>query len=114
MAEYIEREDAIEAVEDQCVDGKMFGGDETGMTLVDAYDCIDAIGDIPAADVEPVKHESWNRVEVSRDGCLHVLYVCSGCNDYIGMTKENDIGIWTIRGNYCYCRKCGAKMDAEG
>lgn len=54
MAEYIEREAAIEAVEAQCVDGKMYGRDDGEGTLVDAYDIIDAISDAPAADVVEV------------------------------------------------------------
>ncbi len=54
MAEYIDREAARLAVEQQCVDGKMLGNDESDSTLIDAYDVIDAIHDIPAADVAPV------------------------------------------------------------
>lgn len=54
MAEYIDREAARLAVEQQCVDGKMLGNDESDSTLIDAYDVIDAIHDIPAADVVPV------------------------------------------------------------
>lgn len=105
MSDYIERETIEKMLENASM---ISDGEYSGYCTEDV--CLE---DIPSSDVEPVKHESWNRVEVSRDGCLHVLYVCSGCSDYIGMKKENDIGIWTIRDNYCYCRKCGAKMDAE-
>ena len=47
---YIERKAAIRCVENQCVDGKMWGNEETEGTLVDAYELMDDLSDIPAAD----------------------------------------------------------------
>lgn len=54
MAEYIKREAAIRCVANQCVEGKMWGNEETEGTLVDAYELMDDLSDIPAADVSPV------------------------------------------------------------
>ena len=54
MDEYIERKAAIRCVENQCVDGKMWGNEETEGTLVDAYELMDDLSDIPSADVAPV------------------------------------------------------------
>ena len=54
MAEYIERDAAIRCVEDQCIERKMWGCDDSDATLIDAYDVVDAVIDLPAADVAPV------------------------------------------------------------
>lgn len=89
MAEYIEREAAIEAVEAQCVDGKMYGRDDGEGTLVDAYDIIDAISDAPAADV----------VEVVR------------CGQCFYSTHEGELWICVHPDQYC---DCGAKIVNPG
>ena len=59
MDEYIRREDAIKCIEGQCVDGKMWGNDESEGTLIEAYSAIDDLMEIPPADVAPVRHERW-------------------------------------------------------
>lgn len=65
MAEYIRKEDAIKCIEGQCVDGKMWGNDESEGTLIEAYSAIDDLMEIPPADVAPVvrckdcKHKGW-------------------------------------------------------
>ena len=69
MAEYIEREAAIEAVEAQCVDGKMYGRDDGEGTLVDAYDIIDAISDAPAADVVEVVGAGSASIRRTKGSC---------------------------------------------
>lgn len=89
MAEYIEREAAIEAVEAQCVDGKMYGRDDGEGTLVDAYDIIDAISDAPAADV----------VEVVR------------CGQCFYSAHEGELWICVHPDQYC---DCGAKIVNPG
>ena len=89
MAEYIEREAAIEAVEAQCVDGKMYGRDDGEGTLVDAYDIIDAISDAPAADV----------VEVVR------------CGQCFYSAHEGELWICVHPDQYC---DCGAKIVDPG
>jgi hypothetical protein len=59
MAEYIRREDAIKCIEGQCVDGKMWGDDESEGTLIEAYSAIDDLMEIPPADVAPVRNGRW-------------------------------------------------------
>nr|DAQ83880.1 MAG TPA: Transcription initiation factor IIE, alpha FINGER, Transcription [Caudoviricetes sp.] len=93
MAEYIEREEALQ----QC---SRFG-DYT------AWSISDGIGSIQAADVAPVVHGRWLERE---DPMLDVYYVCSVCKEdfYIeatGYYTEDDLFVYT------YCPNCGAKMD---
>ena len=54
MGEYIRREDAIKCIEGQCVDGKMWGNDESEGTLIEAYSAIDDLMEIPPADAATV------------------------------------------------------------
>lgn len=90
MAEYIEREAAIES-------------------LPVAYDsAINALRNVPAADVAPVVHGRWIEQE---DPMLDVYYTCSVCKEdfYIETTgyPEKDMFLYT------YCPNCGAKMDGD-
>lgn len=101
MAEYIRREDAIKCIEGQCVDGKMWGNDESEGTLIEAYSAIDDLMEIPPADVAPVRHGQWEK----QSG----LYSCSEC----GTTCPYDVQADVIEYWVCnYCPNCGAKMDA--
>lgn len=65
MTEYIGRDVVIRCIEDQCVERKMWGCDDSDVTLIDAYDAVEAVIDLPAADVAPVVHcrhcRSYNR-----------------------------------------------------
>lgn len=87
MAEYIERELAIEALS---------RGEGCGNV------CRRAIERILAADVAPVRHGRWVSVQ-------HKLArVCSVCNrdePYKFADVDADV--------YNYCPHCGAKMDKE-
>ena len=97
MDEYIGRKVAIRCVANQCVDGKMWGNEETEGTLVDAYELMDDLSDIPAADVAPVRHGRWNVVEGRRlDNAI-----CSNCGRHFQAYYEG----------YSFCPNCGAKMD---
>lgn len=97
MAEYIRREDAIKCIEGQCVDGKMWGNDESEGTLIDAYSAIDDLMEIPPADVAPVRHGQWK--------CNKPCPVCGG-DRFEGL----DADIWADW-EPPYCPNCGAKMD---
>ena len=102
MDEYIRREDAIKYIEGQCVDGKMWGNDESEGTLIEAYSAIDVLMEIPAADVAPVRHGKW------LDGR------CTVCG-----WEEPDVCTWLGYDSEAwidtqYCPNCGAKMDLEG
>ena len=93
MNEYIRREDAIKCIEGQCVDGKMWGNDESEGTLIEAYSAIDDLMEIPPADVAPVRHGRW--IASHDEFCA-----CSICKYpvYVGWNRTN------------YCPNCGAKM----
>ena len=82
MAEYIERELAIEALS---------RGDGCGNV------CRRAIERILTADVAPVRHAMWE-VVVGSDGKEHM--VCTGCR------KQQD-----LTGVFSYCPNCGCRMD---
>ena len=97
MAEYIEREALIKAIENDCLELVYY-------TKEDAVQCVKAI---PADDVAPVVHAYWDdsgRYRFERDGSLAIP--CSNCGCAL---KEDEYKkyIWS------YCPKCGARMDAD-
>ena len=100
MDEYIRREDAIKCIEGQCVDGKMWGNDESEWTLIEAYSAIDDLMEIPSVDVAPVRHGQWiKRKSLHAEG--GIVTKCSDCQrdvQYLGNPLK-------------YCPNCGAKMD---
>lgn len=63
---------------------------------------MNAIDEMPAADVAPVRHGYWI------EQCEESLYSCSACGaEWVtieGTPEENDMG---------FCPHCGAKMDEE-
>ena len=82
--EYIEREAAIKAIENDCIELVYY-------TKEDAVQCVKAI---PAADVAPVVHGRW--IASHDEFCA-----CSICKYpfYVGWNQAN------------YCPNCGARMD---
>lgn len=103
MAEYIEREAAIKAVNDyahMAIDKKQMLLD----TVDDTLNIVARIEKIPAADVVPVVHGKWIRPHwKSSDYCCD----CSEC-DGEAMHREYQ---WNKKGIYPICPNCGAKMD---
>ena len=92
MAEYIERELAIEAL-----------SRGEGCENV----CRRAIERILAADVAPVVHGRWE-LEYETYGKMR----CSVCKKEALIKKViSDIGVITIYVDSNYCPNCGAKMD---
>ena len=90
MAEYIEREAAINDVFEAYADGRS------------AYIALEAI---PAADVRPVVRGKW--IE-AHDTSGHDYERCSECGTYIeSIYFANDY-------NVNYCPNCGARMDGDG
>lgn len=100
MAEYIEREEALAIIEEKqkelCPVGRygrsyVYGSDRE---KYDAWEeIIDALENIPSADVAPVVNGRW---VFGGDGCV----ICSECNE----EESND-------NHRNYCPNCGAKMD---
>ena len=108
MAEYIEREAAIAIIEEKqkelCPVGRygrgyVYGSDRE---KYDAWDeIIDALENIPSADVAPVVH---GRIVGSlEDGRYRRRFSCCG-EDATMITQWS----WPK-----YCPNCGAKMDGE-
>mgnify|MGYP000447209953 CR=1 len=82
MAEYIKREDAL-----GCVLG-----------VFDRQ----RIKELPAADVEEVKHGKWVKSSVIK------CSVCGSCTDI-----QSDEAYEKFIESYCYCPVCGSKLDLE-
>lgn len=83
MAEYIEREAAIES-------------------LPVAWDsAINALRNVPAADVAPVVHGRW---EVKGYACGESEFECSACHETEWRTSI---------GRFMWCPFCGAIMDGD-
>lgn len=100
MAEYIEREALIEAI-----DAEFFKTDPGGEAQIGVLSCRSVARTIPTADVVEVKHGRWvEREDFDND----VYYDCSVCREsfcFIEGVPEDNF--------YCYCPNCGAKMDGE-
>lgn len=109
MAEYIRREDAIKCIEGQCVDGKMWGNDESEGTLIEAYSAIDDLMEIPPADVAPVRHARWVSL---RKGDWTSVYKCSLCKRRVTVACDRYKADELVAASYPYCH-CGAKMDGD-
>ena len=89
VEEYINRESAIEAIENDCSELVYY-------TKEDAIQCVKAI---PAADVVEVRHGRWEKHGSK--------WQCTGCKVLMsidGTPQENLL---------YYCPNCGAKMDEE-
>ena len=99
MAEYIEREALIDAVESidwySVYKGKLTAGaPNTENALYKASNIYAVIDNAPSADVAPVRHGRW--IASHDEFCT-----CSICKYpvYVGWNQTN------------YCPNCGAKMD---
>lgn len=96
--EYIEREAAIKAIENDCLELVYY-------TKEDAIQCVKAI---PAADVAPVVYGQWIGIDSSFWKPTHSsdipvfrkTYRCSECGRRTAIAEN-------------YCPNCGAKMDKE-
>lgn len=117
MAEYIERTEenvlavnaGARAIENTkkyhgacyCID--VFAADSPTIPYLKAAEVLRGFDKIPAADVAPVVHGTW---EERDDGWGGTYYHCSACGEdwciIEGTPAEN---------NWNYCPHCGAKMD---
>ena len=92
MAEYIEREYAVDAVVDV-----YYNTPDINLSC-EKFET--AIFKIPAADVAPVRHGRWIEKEKYTFG---VMYDCSICDNRILDNGHS----WN------YCPNCGARMDGS-
>lgn len=89
--------------------------------LQDAIDCLvpEVITDIPAADVQPVKHGKWEETHISLVKYIpedekeegHSFYMaelkCSCCERY------NAVTFALVLNKPDFCQLCGARMDGD-
>lgn len=92
MAEYIDREAAIKAMENA----------DCALIADYAESCKadylrEIIESVPAADVVPVAHGTW----IEKTFLMGTSNFCSLCGCHYGMPHEK----------YRYCPNCGARMD---
>ena len=92
MAEYIEREAAIDAIMKVYVRTAGYKARER------VFEAEEAVHRLPAADVAPVVHGKWTITMRLVENA-----VCSNCGRYFQSYYEA----------YRYCPNCGAKMDKE-
>lgn len=99
MTEYIEREAALALTH------------EIHIPEVDyRHRCIDpdALRELPAADVQPVRHGRW----MPEDECKVTFHSkCSECGCFVSNFPEDAFLDCSQAWNYC--PNCGAKMDKE-
>ena len=97
MAEYIEREAALNAINEN--------KSSTELAWI-------TVSKIPAADVVPVVRGKWLNIDGD-----YTFASCSICSeDYeVATEEEAEKGLWgAFLSAYRYCPNCGAKMDEEG
>ena len=91
MADYIKREDALQA-------------QNKSMNL---GECRKRLERIPAADVRPVVHARWRKIHSTRtDGMSD--YECTACLGIVQDVPDDD-----EHDLVAYCMMCGATMDGE-
>lgn len=92
MPEYIERDKALQAIENMKRPGK-------ALTLI-------YLQEISAADVAPVRHGRWVQTKITRYNgdkpYTQFAHNCSLCN-WLNKKKKG----WNTK----FCPNCGAKMD---
>ena len=95
MAEYIEREAALNVINEN--------KSSTELAWI-------SVSKIPAADVAPVVHGKWLN-SYNDFSCAE----CDRCGTIFEVTdNETDEGLWNaFKLSYKYCPNCGAKMDEE-
>lgn len=108
MTEYIERKALVHHLEN-CIDEV----NNTNGYTEDFKTCLRLVKNLPAADVEEVKHGKWIWDPNGMDWGLGT-WQCSECacrNNNLPM--NNRINPLVFSGSK-YCPNCGAKMGAEG
>lgn len=104
MAEYIEREALLGAI-----DCEFFKTDPDGAEQIGVLKCRRIAHTLPAADVAPVVHGEW----VHCNGTINLWY-CSECGEkilYNPTRRTYNIRKRPVYEVNKYCRGCGAKMD---
>ena len=102
MTEYIERKALVHHLEN-CIDEV----NNTNGYTEDFKTCLRLVKNLPAADVEEVKHGKWIQEQIKIENMSIVRYrnTCSECGG------KADFLLREL--HYSYCPHCGAKMDLE-
>lgn len=105
MNDYISREDVLKKAKSSIsvpTDNEWDCGYNTAMAEMQEF-----IKQLPAADVQPVKHGYWEEV-TAYCGWGDTHYRCSVCGEewYLedGKPKDNNMN---------FCPRCGARMDGD-
>lgn len=101
--DYISRDELRKHLAD-CMTADFFDSDmKKAVVGIDVY-----VENMPAADVQPVKHGCWEEV-TDYGGWGDTNYRCSVCDEewYLEDCKPND-------NNMNFCPRCGARMDLNG
>ena len=91
--EYIERGEAIEAIQ---TNKGYFQDHISTYTMMLKIEAENVLSDLETVDVAPVRHGRWIPLEDSA-----YEFLCSNCKEYMADDNPN------------YCPNCGAKMDLE-
>ena len=113
MAEYIEREAALEMLNKSlsfCENELDLGAYRTGCISA-TRDDIGNIKHIPAADVVEVRHGEWISAEGTSKGQKFICSICKGVSYYPQPTRDKK---WVKHCGYSHCPHCLAKMDGKG
>lgn len=108
MAEYIKRDDVIQAIEGYSLSNGSALGYHSG-----AVDCaIQNIENMPAADVAEVRHARWEECDYV-EPCVHGFGTIRHTN--AGLKCSNCVNVFmkNLLWKENYCPNCGAKMDLK-
>jgi hypothetical protein len=95
--EYIEREAALKAMS-QAIQDRTWSMDDFDVMIK----MEDNVAELPAADVEPVRHGEWFLL----DECANEGVYCSVCHKKVYKTHYANQKLKSK-----FCPNCGAKMD---
>lgn len=102
MVELIDREKVNNLIENMQSNRMLLVGERTNLAILKSK-----VADIPAADVQPVKHGRWEQIGEQSAKCT----ACGGVLRSNGIDKTGKALIFNAV--YHYCPYCGARMEQE-
>lgn len=102
MAEYISREAVNNLIEDMRNNRLLLVCERTNLYILKSK-----VAELPAADVQPVKHGRWEQIGEQSAKCT----ACGGVLRSNGIDKTGKALIFNAV--YHYCPFCGARMDGD-
>ena len=98
MADYIDKNDLREYISGYI---KSCNGKPTYTDMDAMVGIISLLEQMPAADVQPIRHGRWTHD-------MYTQWKCSECGNFLDFD-----GLNCGRGSAFYCPNCGARMDGE-